>query len=126
MGLQNSVKLAKDKYIISLCASFKLMSAVTGEREFSTDEHMQAVKAEQLEDKKYQDIANDVKLRGIIRYQGAFKKLLFLRYKQMGAWMGARGTTVTGTILAATELCYFLCARYNVTPLTFKSNVTVA
>ena len=39
-----------------------------------------------------------------------------------GAWLGARGTTVSGTVLSATEFCDFLCACYNVTPLNLQSH----
>ena len=41
---------------------------------------------------------------------------LILYTKSTGSWMNVRGTMVTGKVLAATEFCDFLCARYNVTP----------
>ena len=52
--------------------------------------------------KTNQDIKHDVKLQESFSDQGAFKKRLFLRAKHMGAWLSVWGTTVTGTLLAAT------------------------
>ena len=34
----------------------------------------------------------------------------------MGAWMSVHGTTDTVTVLAATEVRYFLCYHYKVNP----------
>ena len=47
-----------------------------------------------------------------------------------GAWLNVRGTLVIGTVLAATKFYYFLCERYDVTPLplppTIKENAMAA
>ena len=36
--------------------------------------------------------------------------------------MNVQGTTVTGTLLSATEFCDLLCARYDVTPPNLQNN----
>ena len=73
-----------------------------GERDFSTADHIRAFKEKSRDGKKYQDDVNVMKLRGIVIDQGAFEKLLFLSAKHTGSCLSARGTMVTGTVLAAT------------------------
>ena len=46
VGLQNSMTSSEDKYTSSLCASYGIIGAVKGKREFSTDNHILAVKEE--------------------------------------------------------------------------------
>ena len=57
---------------------------------------------------------NGVKLRWIINDKDNFDKRLFLRAKYTASWMSVRGATITGTVLAATDYCYFLSVHYNV------------
>ena len=40
--------------------------------------------------------------------------------KNTGAWLIVRGTTVSGTVLPATEFCDFVCARDNVSPINLQ------
>ena len=47
-------------------ASYDLIDAVTGEREFSTDDHLWAVKEDMRYGKKGWDDANDAKPKGIV------------------------------------------------------------
>ena len=120
MGLQNPLTAASKKYTSSLRASYELIGAVTGKREFSTADHLQAVKEERQGGKINWDGANAAKLREIIHDQVDFKKSLFLRVKHMGSWMSVWVTTVTGTLLAATEFRDFYVHFITLTPITFK------
>ena len=70
--------------------------------------------------KKDRDSANDVKLQGIVSGQGTFKKRLLLRAKLTESWMSVRDTTVTGTVLAATEFRYFYVLNTTLTPLNLQ------
>ena len=45
-----------------------------------------------------------------------------LRTKITGAWMIVHGITLSGTVLTATKIQDFLCARYNVSPLNLQSH----
>ena len=62
---------SEDKYTSSLCASYGIIGAVKGKRDFSTDNHILAVKEEWWYRKIDWDVANDAKLRGIVSNQGA-------------------------------------------------------
>ena len=66
--------------------------------------------------KKYRDAANDEKLQGIFSGQGALKKRLLLRAKHMGSWTSLQGTTVTGTVIDATEFSDFSVIVTTLTP----------
>ena len=61
-----------------------MISAVTGMRDFSTADHLQAVIEERWDGKKDRDDANDSKLRGVFNYQGDIEKRLFLCANHMG------------------------------------------
>ena len=69
---------------------------------------------------KILDDANDVKLRRLVNGLDAPDSRLILCAKNIGSCMTIQGTTVTGTVLAATEFCEFLFARYDVTPHNLK------
>ena len=71
-------------------------------------------------------VVNDVKLRGIISYQGAFEKLIFLCAEHMGSWMISQGAMVNSTVLVATGFCCFYVLVITLNPLTFKIILTVA
>ena len=51
-----------------------LIGAVKGERDFSTANHIRAVKGERQDGKKYWDAVNDAKLQEIVSNQSALKK----------------------------------------------------
>ena len=87
LGVQNLVTIALDKYTSSLHAIYELIGALTGERVFSTSNHLRDVKEERQDRKKNRENANNVKLGGIVNDQGKFEKCLFLRSKHMGSWM---------------------------------------
>ena len=84
MGLHNPVTSAAEKYTSSLRSSYKLIGAVTGNREFSATDHLWLVKEENWDRKKYQDDVNDAKIRGIVNDQGNSEKRLFLCAKHTG------------------------------------------
>ena len=97
-------------------ASYDLIGAVTDKREFLTAYHIQLVEEKWRDGKKYRDDANDKKLREIVSDQGAFDKFLFPRAKHMGSWLIVWGTTVIGTVLAATQYRNFYVHVITLTP----------
>ena len=56
-----------------------------------------------------------MKLKGIIRDQGAFEKHLFLIAKHTSAWLSVRGATVT-SCASRNGILLFLYACYNFNP----------
>ena len=67
-----------------------------------------------------QDDANGVKLRRIINDEGNFDKRVFLGSKYTAYWLSVQGTTVIGTVITATDYCYFLSVHYNVNTPTLQ------
>ena len=53
-------------------------------------------------DKRIQDDTNDAKIRGLVENLEAPECCLILHDKHTGSYLTVRGTTVTGTVLAAT------------------------
>ena len=75
------------------------------------------VREESRDGQKYQDVANETKLKVLVQYLKGIKICLILQAKNTVAWMRVCGTTVSGIILPDTELWGFLCAHYNSPPL---------
>ena len=73
-----------------------------------------------MTDKKIRDDTNNSKLKGLVNDIEAPGRCLILSANNTGYWLIIRGTTVTGTVLAAMEFHDFLCAHYDVTSLTLK------
>ena len=120
------MKPANEKCRSSLCVSYELIGAITGEREFYNANHLLDIREDRRYDQKIRDYTNEAKLKGIVREPEALDLRLIVRAKTTGSWMTVRGTTVTGTVLAATYFCDF-CARVMVLPpLTSKINATDA
>ena len=65
-GIQNTMASAEDKYNSLLREIRELVDTVNGERDFSADDQIQAVKGERRDGKKNWDAKNYAKLRGII------------------------------------------------------------
>ena len=61
-----------------------------------------ALREESHDGQKIQDNNNDAKLEGPVVYFEAPDRFLNLRTKNTYSWLAVRGTTVTGTLLAAT------------------------
>ena len=58
--------------------------------------------------------------RGLVRDIKGTDRRLIIHVKITGAWLSVRGTIVSGKLSSATEFWYFLCARYNVSPLNLQ------
>ena len=67
-------------------------------------------------------LQNETKLEGLVCDLKGTNICLILRAKNTGAWLSVRGTTVSGTVLSATEFWDFLCKSYNVSPLNLQSH----
>ena len=81
LGLECPVTLANDKYQILLRASIKLIGSVTRASEFSTHDHLHAVKEERRDGKKTWDDVNAAKLKVIVKNLPTLDCYLFLRAK---------------------------------------------
>ena len=96
--------------------SAELVRVATGGGAFSNDNHLRTLSGERHDEKKDWDVAYKLRLKDLVRNLKGTDKRLLLRAKTTGARMSVRGTTVSGTVLSATELWDSLCARYNVFP----------
>ena len=92
-----------------------------GEGEFSTAYHMLDLREERRD---IQQIWDDAKLKGLVDDLEANDRRLILLTKNTGSWLIVRGTTVTGTLLAATDFCDFFVHVMMLTPLNFRKNAT--
>ena len=117
----NPVTLPKEKYLRSHQGSAELIRAVTGGGEFSNANYLRTLGEERSDGKKYWEVANKTKLKGLVQDLKGTDRRLILQGKRTGACLSVRGTTVSGTLLSATEFRNFLCARYNVSPLNLQS-----
>ena len=66
LGLQKPVASAKEKFLSLQRVSTELIRVMTGENEFSTTDHLQAVKKEISKGKKSRDDVNNAKIEGIV------------------------------------------------------------
>ena len=107
------------EYTSLLLAIFELIGTVMGEREFSTADHILAVKEEQQEGKKYQYNVNAAKLWVIVSGHVVFDKQFFFRAKNATSWLSIWGTTITGTVLNATGFCGIFVLIIMLPPLKF-------
>ena len=69
---------------------------------------------------KIHDDANDAKLKVLVDDLEASDHRLILRSKNTGSRLSVQNTTVTGTVLAAAEICGFSAHIMMLPPLTFK------
>ena len=67
-----------------------------------------------------------MKLQGIVINKGDIEKHFFLHNKHTSALLSVQGTTLTVTVLAATEFNGFSMYVITLTPLILKTNTTVA
>ena len=96
--------------------------AVTGGEAYSNADHLRTLGEERRDGKKYREAKNQTKLKGLVCNIKGNKRRLILRNKRAGAWLSICGTTVSGTVMSATEFRNFLCARYNVSSLNLLSH----
>ena len=101
LGLQDPVKSANNKYPSLIRARSKLIGAVTGERVFSIDDQILALREEMSNGQKIRDDGNEPKLKGLVKELEEFDPRLILRSKNTGYCMNVWGTTVTCTVLKA-------------------------
>ena len=66
--------------------------------------------------KKHREAVYETKLKGLVHDIIGTGRRLIICSRSTGPWLRIQGTTVSGTVLSATEFRYFLCARYNVSP----------
>ena len=95
---------------------------MTGEGVFSNGDQLLALREERLDGKKNWYDVNGTKIKEIVTNLNRTDHCLILRAKNIGAWMNVRGTTVTGTLLAATEFCGFCAHVMMLPPLTSGKN----
>ena len=115
LGLQYPVTPASEKYLSFLRTRSKLIGYVTGERSFSTDGHLMVFREERHDGPKIRDGSKGAKLKGLVDDLEAPERRLILCANNTGLWLTVQDTTVTSTVLAATEF-RLSCARYDVTP----------
>ena len=103
LGILNPVTSAQENYLSFTQGSKELVRAVTGRGEFSNANHLRTLSEERRDKKKSRGVAYESRLKGLVRNLKVTDKPLILRTKSTGAWMSVRGTTVSGTVLSATE-----------------------
>ena len=95
----------------------ELIWYVTGGGSFSNARHLRTLSEERRDRKKDWDTAYKYKIKGLVSKLKGTDKRLLVRAKIEGAYLSLRGTTVSYTVLYATNLWDFFCARYNFSPL---------
>ena len=95
---------------------------MTGGGAFSNADYLRTLSEERRYRKKDQDVAYESRLKGLVRDLKGNDKHLLLRANSTGTWLSLHSTTVSGTVLSATEFRDFLCARYNVAPVNLQSH----
>ena len=103
LELLNPVTSAQEKYLSSSQGSTELTRAVTGGGGFSDADHLRTLSEERRDRKEARDVAYESRLKGLVSDVKGFDKQLLLRAKITGTWMSVRGTSVSGTVLFATE-----------------------
>ena len=89
---------------------------------FSNCDHQLSLREERHDGKKNWYDVNGTKLKEIVTDLNGTDYCLILRAKNIGAWLNVRGTTVTGTLLAATGFCCFYVHVMMLPPLTYRAN----
>ena len=91
-------------------------------REFSNSNHLRTQSEERRDGKEARYVAYKSRLKGLVKNLKVADKRLLLRSKRTGAWLSVCGTTMSGTVLSATEFLIFKCAHYNVSPVNLQSH----
>ena len=84
-----------------------MVHAMMGGGAFSNADHLWNLSEEQRNRKKDRDAAYKSKLKGLVSDLKVNDNRLILRAKIIGAWLSVHGTTVSGTVLSATEFWDF-------------------
>ena len=87
--------------------SAELLRAVTGGGAFSKADHLRTLSEERHDRKRDQDVTHESRLKFLVSNLKGTDKRLLLHSKKTGTWSSVRGTTVSDTVLSATESWYF-------------------
>ena len=93
---------------------------MTGGGEFSSVVHVRTLSEERRDRKESQDVAYLSRIKGLVSNLKGTNNRLLLHAKSTGPWLRVRGTTVSGTVLSATEFRDFLCLCYNFSPVNLQ------
>ena len=74
---------------------------------FSNADHLWNLSEEQRDRNKDRDVSYESRLKVLVRDIKGTDKRLLLHAKITGAWLSVHGTTVSGTVIFATEFCSF-------------------
>ena len=121
-GLLNPVTSAQKNYLSSTRGSVELVRDFTGGGGFSNADHLGILSEERCDEKKSRDVAYASRLKGLVSNLKGTEKRLIPRSRSTCSCLSVRGTTVSGTVPCATEFRYFLCSRYNVSPVNLQSH----
>ena len=103
MGILNPVTSTQEKYSSSQRGIAELVRDVAGGEAFSNADHLRTLIKERHDGKNDWDAAYEYKLKGLVSDLKCTDKRLLQRAKSTGAWLSVHGTTVSGTVLNATE-----------------------
>ena len=101
-GLLNTLKSVKEKYRSSQQGRAELIRAMKRVGELSYVDHLRTLRKEKRDRKKYQEVANKTKLKGLVQDLKGTDRRVILRAKSTGAWLRVRGTKFSGTVFSAT------------------------
>ena len=108
LGLLNPVTSSQNNHLSSTRGSTKLVWVVTGGGGFSNADHLRTLSEERRDGKKAQDVAYKSRLKCLVSNIHGTENCLLLRAKITGAWLSVRGTTVSSTVISATDFRDFL------------------
>ena len=111
LGILHPVTSAKEKYLSSQQGSAELIRAVTRGGSLSNSDHPLTLGEERRDEMKDREAAYETKIKVLVRKLKGANRVPIICAKITGAWLGVRGTTVSGTVLSATEFRDFLCAH---------------
>ena len=89
---------------------------------FSNGNQLLALREERLDGKKNCYDVNGTKIKEIVTNLNGNDHCLILRAKNIVTWLNVQDTTVTGTLLAATEFSGFGAHVMMLPPLTSRAN----
>ena len=81
---------------------------MTGEGAFFNADRLLVLREERRDGQKNRDDVNGDKLKDLVSGLDSVDRRLILHAKNTGAWLNVQGTTVTGTVLGATDFRGFM------------------
>ena len=94
---------------------------MAGQSELSDANHLQSIREYRSNRQKKWYDANDTKLGGLVENLKSSDRRSTLYAKKTDSWMTLKGTTVTSTVLAATDFVIFCAHVMMLPPLTSKN-----